>query len=75
MYTVACPYHACLMVPSHDGTWSISVCGIAPLERWLEEDAVDGGVLPLQFGLHSRVNCTCIAMRDVMLDVIQCSLT
>lgn len=67
--TSACPCHT---IPAQVGDSSNSfVSGyqqaFTPLERWLNEDAGDGGPLALQLGFQVRADCTCIFMHDGMI--------
>jgi hypothetical protein len=66
--TSTCPYHKISMEIAYNSNWSVSESGEAftPLQRWLEEDAGDGGALALQLGVQPRVDCTCIVMQDGM---------
>ncbi|KAE8444541.1 hypothetical protein EG329_014465 [Mollisiaceae sp. DMI_Dod_QoI] len=58
----ACPYHASMMDSNNRDV--SSGYGLAPLERWIDEDVGDGGALALQFGHQLRLDCTCTAAHD-----------
>ncbi len=46
----------------HDSVWP--GYGMAPVDRWLEEDVSHGGALALQLGCQLHADCTCILMQD-----------
>jgi hypothetical protein len=60
------------MKVDYNSNWSVSGSGepFAPLERWLEEDARDGGAVALQLGIKTRADCTCILMQDGMFNMV-----
>lgn len=58
--TLTCPCHASKGSENHT-VWA--GYGLAPLERWLNENVGEGGVVALQLGHQLRVGCTCIAIQ------------
>jgi hypothetical protein len=53
-----------MMDSDYEAAWSGSGHGFAPLERWLDEHAGEGGALSLQLGLQLRADCTCTEMQN-----------
>jgi len=53
-----------MMDSDYEAVWSGSRHGFAPLGRWLDEHAGEGGALALQLGLQLRADCTCTEMQD-----------
>jgi hypothetical protein len=58
----ACQYHASMIAPER--YTAQTGYRVGPLERWLDENVRDGGVVALQLGYQLRVDCTCVVMLD-----------